>query len=445
MKYLYLFWLFLCLWFAISCETPFSPKPTKDEDLFVVSHDYEGGHRIVRNTPITISWSEVTLPDFEKFTVYRSAVHNGEELWEERAEITNPLQVSYTDSLDNDETFRYRVRIEETNGNFRDGETDQIKLRTLSIIVPDEYDSMQEAYDSPFIDDGDTLYVNYVNPNTYARPFKFIDKDILIKGAGKEETILSHGDTVISMNRGILTGFTIKKGTVNLLGTAILSDCIITEVSTRGFKAPVIIGDSAEIRDCLISGNRNTRYYGYGGDGAGLVVRDFGVVRNCRITGNQTTEMGGGISIYGKPVIMNTMIDNNFAERGGGGLFLNAYARPLVVNCVIFKNRAGGSGKFGAVMGGERALTMLNSVVWGNSSFGLESKNWQYASYSNIQGHNRGTGNINVSPRFIAPSEGDFHLLPVSPCIDTGHPGEEYLDVDGTRNDMGAYGGPYGE
>jgi hypothetical protein len=35
----------------------------------------------------------------------------------------------------------------------------------------------------------------------------------------------------------------------------------------------------------------------------------------------------------------------------------------------------------------------------------------------------------------------DFQLLPTSPGIDAGHPGDQYLDPDGSRNDMGAYGG----
>lgn len=39
----------------------------------------------------------------------------------------------------------------------------------------------------------------------------------------------------------------------------------------------------------------------------------------------------------------------------------------------------------------------------------------------------------------------DFRLRPVSPCIDTGDPNQKYNDRDGTRNDIGAYGGPCSE
>jgi photosystem II stability/assembly factor-like uncharacterized protein len=37
---------------------------------------------------------------------------------------------------------------------------------------------------------------------------------------------------------------------------------------------------------------------------------------------------------------------------------------------------------------------------------------------------------------------GDYRLKPGSPCIDTGAPSSQYNDPDGSRNDMGAFGGP---
>ena len=39
----------------------------------------------------------------------------------------------------------------------------------------------------------------------------------------------------------------------------------------------------------------------------------------------------------------------------------------------------------------------------------------------------------------------DFNLQNGSPCINTGNPSSSYNDPDGSRSDMGAYGGPYGD
>jgi hypothetical protein len=39
----------------------------------------------------------------------------------------------------------------------------------------------------------------------------------------------------------------------------------------------------------------------------------------------------------------------------------------------------------------------------------------------------------------------DLSLLPGSPLIDAGDPNATYDDVDGSRNDIGMYGGPWGQ
>jgi hypothetical protein len=51
-------------------------------------------------------------------------------------------------------------------------------------------------------------------------------------------------------------------------------------------------------------------------------------------------------------------------------------------------------------------------------------------------------GNIEAYPMYANPDSGDFHLQAYSPLIDAGDP--NILDVDGTRSDIGCYGGPGG-
>jgi hypothetical protein len=52
-------------------------------------------------------------------------------------------------------------------------------------------------------------------------------------------------------------------------------------------------------------------------------------------------------------------------------------------------------------------------------------------------------GFIHVNPMYENPDSGNFHLQAYSPLIDAGDP--NILDVDGTRSDIGAYGGPGGD
>jgi len=51
-------------------------------------------------------------------------------------------------------------------------------------------------------------------------------------------------------------------------------------------------------------------------------------------------------------------------------------------------------------------------------------------------------GNIFSDPIFVNSETADFHLQSTSPCIDAGMVSSSYNDPDGTRNNMGAYGGP---
>jgi hypothetical protein len=51
-------------------------------------------------------------------------------------------------------------------------------------------------------------------------------------------------------------------------------------------------------------------------------------------------------------------------------------------------------------------------------------------------------GNVYADPMYVDPDNGDLRLQKGSPCIDAGAPW--MLDVDGTRSDIGAFGGPAG-
>jgi hypothetical protein len=55
-----------------------------------------------------------------------------------------------------------------------------------------------------------------------------------------------------------------------------------------------------------------------------------------------------------------------------------------------------------------------------------------------------GTGNLQLDPEFTNAAAGDFTLKSSSALLNRGDPDTDYNDVDGSRNEMGAYGGPGG-
>lgn len=464
----------------LSCESPFTPKSSKDEDLFQVWHDIPSGVRIIQNIPITLTWSELTIEEFSRIAIFRTIAFDGQEIWEERGEITNPLTITFLDTIDDDHTYRYKVRIVDVHDNYREAITEKLFFRTTSVFVPDEFEFLQQAFDSPFIDDGDSIFVQ---PGIHPGPFVLLDKDIFIIGMGSmEETILRTNastitdtagniisDHVISFNRGHLTNFTVTGGGgINVYGTGRVNNCnitgittfdqeiVVSEVDSSGNligsityvfrRAGIVVSDSAVVTNCTITNNSKYNFDGSGGDGGGMIVQDHATVRHCLISNNSTSTTGGGISIYGAPTIMNCIIHGNNAGTGGGGLYLSYDAAPIIINCTIVGNNSEiSNGKWGAARNDGNAFNILNSIIWGNSSSTLENRVWKDATYSDIQGYNTGTDNISAAPRFISYSSDNFHLSPDSPCINTGNPDDAYNDVDGSRNDMGAYGGPYGD
>ncbi|HEY0549774.1 MAG TPA: hypothetical protein VGF13_09235, partial [Verrucomicrobiae bacterium] len=89
-------------------------------------------------------------------------------------------------------------------------------------------------------------------------------------------------------------------------------------------------------------------------------------------------------------------------------------------------------------------FNITNCVLWGgdpvHSDFEPGSSNSTNFTivYCNLSEPYAGTGNIQADPLFANLAAGDYHLLPFSPCIDSGDPASP-PDPDGSPADLGAY------
>jgi hypothetical protein len=206
---------------------------------------------------------------------------------------------------------------------------------------------------------------------------------------------------------------------------------------------------------------------------AGIVYVSYGIgnttISNTVISGNVLrgnlyTRNGilyfNSLSANKTFTLKNSIIANNVLNQAptlcaGGVIYIAGGTSPntaSIVNCVIYGNSVQGTWAPSVIIkvdvgGGNARLN--NTIYWGNDASANNHTDGLLAYYNDVQTILLGkgspsfiTGNIQIDPVFENTATSDFHLQPTSPCIDVGNAGAVYNDPDGTRNDMGAYGGP---
>lgn len=198
--------------------------------------------------------------------------------------------------------------------------------------------------------------------------------------------------------------------------------------------------------------------YGYGGGGIYMSGSSLTLINGKIINNGTDSGEGGGIQCNDSNIkLKNVIIANNRYNISGGGISCNN--STLTLENVTLTNNEGREYGGGILCANFSNITMMNSILWNNyfgEIFFNDTSCSIKVSYSDIQGGEEGIisnyngtvdwrdGNIDEDPLFMDVENGDFHLQQGSPCIDAGNPAPEYNDPDGSRNDMGAYGGQNG-
>ena len=324
-----------------------------------------------------------------------------------------------------------------------------------TIEVPGRYLTIQEAIDAS--NPGDTIIVATGVYRLYSGNITIVNKSLTLKSAhGAKKTIIEgRGDspviTVAEDSQAVIDGFTITS----------FNDPDAKAVQGGGiYCAP---SSSPTITNNIITGNNAV----FGG---GIFCASWSspIIRKNVVSRNKAVQFGGGVYSYSaSPNIANNSIMENEASNAGGGIFCTRDT-PRITNNIIWKNKAKSGGGIScdrsfctiindtitrnvAAYGGGiffegGSVRIVNNILWGNRD-DLYSAWFSPASrpdHSNIgDGDFRGlNGNISTDPLFADPENGDFSLRLDSPCLDAGNPDAIYHDPDGSRNDMGANGGP---
>ena len=266
----------------------------------------------------------------------------------------------------------------------------------------------------------------YVLPGTYPG-MVHIKPHVALIGSGARITTIEAGNdsNVVRCDTGTtLRGFTIKLTGALSRWTAIWC----------GNASPTI-EDNVIINTITIQ-NDYTAIFSNGGN---IIIRR-----------NYIVGFRGGISIS-EPNAYATIL-NNIVVSLFGGIEINNDARANITNNTIVIKGPG----TGITLMSYPQVTMRNNIIIGNGTGGqgfgvndnlgyhrltiLYNNTWNFTTiYDNVI---LGIGNITSDPLFVDLSSADFRLKNNSPCKNTGDPNSNFNNRDGSRNDMGAFGGP---
>lgn len=350
-----------------------------------------------------------------------------------------------------------------------------------------DFTTISDAIDAA--SDGEWIQVE---PCTYPETVDFAGKSVWISSAaGPETTIVdAHRDYGVVATHGegdgaALVGFTIQDGG-GAYGTvyASLAALRLEDVVIRGSQGGyfVIYGDSADLElvDVSIEDSSASYYTMYMSRGA--FVAD-GLAADC--TGNAYAFVAGhgsyfldrtelscraGYALYNENSVgrihrstlqgaisattdedhytdtnqfENTVVLGSISQTYGtlvfrnsildGGTIAGADVYELKLQASVFQNtRCAFSTTWS---GADTAVTPETTVEY-NDFFGLVAEGCDGTRYSGTE------GNIAADPQFTDAPGGDYSTAASSPLVDAGLEDEAYDDPDGTRNDIGLYGGP---
>jgi hypothetical protein len=160
-----------------------------------------------------------------------------------------------------------------------------------------------------------------------------------------------------------------------------------------------------------------------GSQGTGAVVSAMNGIESTAVLSGFVVRRGRQAGIFlnqAAPTLRNNVI----IEHAGPGIDC-AQASPYVLNNAIVSNEGGGI----VCQYPGTAPVITYNAFWHNQP-------------TDVLGCTPGLGNRYVDPDFVNAQQDDYRLRPESPLINAGDPDPAWRNRDGSRGDIGAYGGP---
>ena len=342
------------------------------------------------------------------------------------------------------------------------------------------YTSWQTAADSiqkciNICVDGDTIYV----ANGVYKENLVLNTIISLIGSSMDSTVIDgrgmNHYTITFNAQGKIENFNIF-GKANGTGTCIFSitsnfptievmNCLISETA-RGIGALGLIADNIILKNL------------WGGISTSGLTNSNNHISNCVILVSSVNS--NGINLPG-PTGANYNINNNIilftsTNSPDYGVSLGAPKKVYITNnlisgflCNIYidalqdttfiTNNVLSHNKYGWPLGSIQSdgnYVAAKNLILSKNRVGIDGDDRVNSDYSifweneiDLSGITYGDSDIVADPMFVndtiptANGSYDLHLQKYSPAIDKGNP--DVLDVDGSRSDIGLFGGPYGE
>ncbi len=309
---------------------------------------------------------------------------------------------------------------------FSSGETAAATLSGFTLTGGSGY--LTETSDSTSCGSGETCttyYQSWCGGGVYVDNSGPTLTDLVIDGNTLPEASSSTSGTDTTYVYSFGGGVCAQNATLSMTGVHVYSN-----FADQGGGVYVDEDSVVEHEASAVIANTSVEGGAYAVDGGGLVITNIASSWN-----ESTTSAGGAIVVDGTLTATNVTFGGDDAP-DAGALVVTGLGSATVMN-TIFYGAATGYGVWvdsGASFSGSYNNVYLNS---GGTYYGVTDPT--------------GTlGNIAGNPRFQDvttdgdPWNDDWSLKSTSASYNTGNPATAYNDADGSRNDMGAYGGPGG-
>jgi len=308
--------------------------------------------------------------------------------------------------------------------------------------------TIQSAINSPTVQSGDTIFL--APSNHFEQGIANSTKSLTYLGSGYDASIIHGGGFTLTNGVHRFSGLhidgsinatlcdSLKLESVELAGAVLSDNCYHTDIigcrigGTVTHPSNAITGSTFKLQRCRTSGVS---------------------VSNAAATITQNV-VDGTNNLVSLSANGSSAISNNVLRHASGNLVsiielsnTSSYA-IVVTNNVLYYTQ---SAQRYAISAGNSTAYIFNNILREGGFLPIRdvgpSTAVGYNSVFNMLGGMPGPGNIGGDPRFVEfntsdpPDSLDFHLLSISPCINTGNPDAQYNDLDGSRNDMGVYGG----